>query len=422
MIKKIFLSVFTFLFLSTIAHAATWYACTGNHNWNGANSWTSVQADQSTCVASTGNPVAGDTAVLNSTTGSNTVTISAAAAAASITMTGYTGTLALGNFNITVTGGTVTLGGTITAGTGGLVVSGAETLTSNAIVWPGITTFSGATTTTFTASSTWQSTGLCTISNTALLTPSTATLNCAGGLTTTANMSSSSVAKINISGGTWIGGSNADAIYGPLILGSITLSGNQTYNGSSLTFTSSSTITGATSNLLWLSPNNSITITITPNSVTYPGTLYEENSGNTFTVAGGMNVGGITVTSSDLIITGAYNWTIGNLYMDSTPYGDADYLTLVTAQTYTVTGALILAGTTVPTSSNSLTVQSSTSTAAKLNYTGTSANCSVYGMTFTHINAAGSNQAIYNYSGGTLTGTTNIININQNNIGGVYIQ
>lgn len=132
--RKILLSLFCFLFLSTMAHATIWYGCSGGGNWNGATVWTSVIGDQTGCTGATGNPVAGDTATLNSTSGN--ITITATAAAAVLTMTGYTGTLALGTHILTLTGG-FTGGGTITSGAGGsFTFAGTQTITPN-ITIPG---------------------------------------------------------------------------------------------------------------------------------------------------------------------------------------------------------------------------------------------------------------------------------------------
>lgn len=152
--KKLLLSIL-FLIACSNAHAATtWYACSGGGNWNGASVWTSILADEVGCTASTGNPVAGDTAILNSNSGN--ITITSAAAAAILNETGYTGTLAFSTFEATISGlctiqsamtstsgilscgGGITLAATPTGTFPLLFMSSSGTFTPAGFTWPGV--------------------------------------------------------------------------------------------------------------------------------------------------------------------------------------------------------------------------------------------------------------------------------------------
>lgn len=114
--------------------ATTYTAVAAGGNWNSAATWD----------VGTGYPVAGDTAILNATL-TGTVTVTAAAACAVLNMENNGGTLALGNNNITCTSN-VTVDGTITAGTGAIILSGTagKTLKTNGVTVPNISITSGA--------------------------------------------------------------------------------------------------------------------------------------------------------------------------------------------------------------------------------------------------------------------------------------
>src|ERR1700722_16527763 len=166
--KLLFLLVLACVLHPHYAYATTWYGCSSGGNWNGASVWTSVIGDQTGCTGATGNPVAGDTATLNSTSGN--ITITAAAAAATLNMTGYTHTLAFGAQTLTLTAG-ATLQGAFSASTGIMSISGGgvtlaatptgttfpaiklitanQTLTSGGFQWPGQINFDFAGTFTF---------------------------------------------------------------------------------------------------------------------------------------------------------------------------------------------------------------------------------------------------------------------------------
>ena len=96
-----------------------------------------------------GYPAAGDTVVINATH-TKTITIAQANACAVLDMTANAGTLAFGAQSLTITAN-ITLGGTITATTGGIIMTGADTtriFTSNGVTFPGKITSTDAKTVT----------------------------------------------------------------------------------------------------------------------------------------------------------------------------------------------------------------------------------------------------------------------------------
>jgi hypothetical protein len=401
--KKILLTILFLLACST-AHATTWYACSGGGNWNGASVWTSILADEVGCTASTGNPVAGDTAILNSSSGS--ITLTAAAAAASLTMTGYTGTLAFGAYALTVTGGTVTLatGNTITASTGGITITGTETLTYGGQTFPGVLWLDASTVVTLNnGGATSLNSGLCKFSFSPQLQLTTTgdTLTCSSGLNMI-NNAGTGTATIILTGGTWSGGAN---VGNPLILnGNVTVS-SAVYlgTGTSLTYSSGTiTTTGSiltcsgsctlnTPGIIWPTFTNTSTSTTTLGApLTVVNFIFNSNSSETFSGA------------YDIYATNAtLKLTSGNINE-----------TLVAGQTFHITNSLTFAGDV--SNSYSIVFKSSTaSSPAYINYTGTTANAVSVGMKFTDIYFSGSPLPLYNYGGvsGSLTRTSGITNV-----------
>lgn len=415
---KFLLTLFFMLICSQAQAATTWYLCTTATNWNAANSWTSISADIVGCTASTGNPVAGDTAIMNATAGSITLTISAAAAAATLDMTGFTGTLAFGTQTATITGlctlnsamtstsgtlscaGGVTLLSTVTGSFPTLTIAGTGTLTSGGFTWPGKMTFSTATTDTL--SGNWITTGLTTISAAAIISKTTSdTYTGNGGLTMSA-VGGSGTAKIILGGGTWSGNS---ALNNSLDLaGTITVSGSVAYastNTPTLTWVSG-TITTTSSTLTF---TNSLTINTPPANMHWNNITHASGT-PTVTLGADLQADGTFSWSSNsnLTFSGAHNLTVATFQNSNIV---SSIFTFPASQTMTVNTSMFLNGM----KSSEPTIKSGTpSTAFNLTYTGTPANQIVSQMIFTDVNASTSNMAIYNYGGGTLTRTTNIIN------------
>ena len=203
---------------------ATYTAVAGGGNWSSAATW-----------GGGGYPVAGDTANIDATM-TSTVTVDADSACAVFNCTGSGGTLAFGNYKITVTGG-VTLGGTITAGTGGLVLTGAQTLTAGGITFPGYLKFSAAAT--FVLSGNWVNTGSFTVdTGNAVLNKSAAeTLTANGSVTLTTRLTGT--ASIIMGGtGTFSAGASCFGIGVDInTAGSVTLGSISYYTGGALSYT-----------------------------------------------------------------------------------------------------------------------------------------------------------------------------------------
>lgn len=209
------------------------YNLAASGNWNSNSTWTSPDGG-------TTFPVAGDTANVTST---HNLTINVASACANIDFTGYTGTLTINNtltvsnnitfvtgFTVTTTSGTPliskTTGGTITCPAGGFT-------------WPYSITFVGLATYTLTG-------GDLTVNGTLTATTNTVTINSASNIINVRSVTATSVslagtAKIvfNQSGGTWTGyiTSNVDINIAPTASPDITFT-NAVKSGGTLNFLS----------------------------------------------------------------------------------------------------------------------------------------------------------------------------------------
>lgn len=409
--KKILLTIL-FCFVCSLAHATTWYACSGGGNWNGASVWTSILADEIGCTGATGNPVAGDTATLNSNSGN--ITITAAAAAAVIDMTGYTGTLALGSQTLTISGG-VTLGGTITATTGTLSLTGSQTLTSNGITWPGRLTFTSGTPT-ITLVGNWINSLIVTISSATVINKTTTeTITALGNWQDSANVSGT--AKVVAGGtGTFSGGGIAimsndlDITAGS---GTVTFS-VFTYNTGTVTW-NSGTIAGNfepigsctinTNGGTWatIQPvTNAATITLT--SDLNATTLYLQNTNQTYTFAG------------------AFNITLANLQMRA--QGGNGSFKFAAGQTLNITNSIQAQAAGALGGSLNLSIASATpSSKTFINYTGTKNNAVISGVAFTDVQTTGSNLFDYGLaSDGLITRSVGINLVGPQNIGNAIIE
>lgn len=379
-----------------VAHATVWYACTSGGNWS-SNVWTSVSADQGTCAAALGTPVAGDTATLNSSSGN--ITITAAAAAASLTMTGYTGTLGASSAEtLTVTGGTVTLATGNTISSNITLASGTETWGFGSQVWPGpVTVSSAATITNSNGAATNTIGGLLTLSGASTLNHNAAGdgITMENGLTIGGN--ETGTATLFITGGTWSG--NFPIASSMTLIPSfanITVSGLVGYANGTLSYTSSTDTVTTTGSTLQISQPTLNTNGLTWNiiSVTHSGqvALTSALQATTFEVLGSADY--------PLNFSGAFNQTFANLYLYN-PITSGLTFKIVTGQTMNVTNSLMMLGD--PTQTASLLFESSTTTNATLNYTGTQANVSIIGMNFTHITATNN---LNIWQPGTLTSST----------------
>ncbi len=129
--KKLLLAILMVLAFASQSFAATTYtAVAGGGNWTTAGTWN--------IGSSYPGGATGDTAIINATmTGTVTVNAAPANALAVLNLSGNGGTLAFGNYNLSMaTGGVVTLGGNITTGTGLLSLAGNQTIDGGGITFP----------------------------------------------------------------------------------------------------------------------------------------------------------------------------------------------------------------------------------------------------------------------------------------------
>jgi hypothetical protein len=176
----------------------------------------------------------------------------------------------------------------------------------------------------------------------------------------------------------------------------------------SITLSATTTISSTTG---ILSINNNATLTT--NGVSVPGKLYFDTAGKTVTLGSALTVTDTLRIISGTTIAGAYNLTCGEL--DMFQNSSSRTTIFVSGQTLTVTTAINIAGNSLYTA----LVKSSTATSSTyLTYQGTAANCKIFSLEFTDVDASGSAQVLDNWYGGALTRTSNITNRTSADIGG----
>ena len=217
---------------------ATYTAILAGGDWNTNATW-----------GGTGHPVAGDTANITGIMLAP-VTLGGACACEVLNMTGASGTaLAFGNQTLTLGAsntGSIKLAGTITAGTGGLIINGTSTLTSNSVTFaPKITFQTG----TVTLVGNWTNTALITFSvgNTKLLQTTSEQLIANGGVTFSASSTAGTNVPIVINNtGTLTFG--AITWSGPIIFnyaGNVIVSGNSGTLSGLVSFNAATNLIGA---------------------------------------------------------------------------------------------------------------------------------------------------------------------------------
>ncbi len=357
------------------------------------------------------------------------------------------GTLAFGTRTLSAPSG-ITLSGAMTSTSGTLIVSGGgitlagtptgsfpllefttagQTLTSGGFTWPGKLTFNYAGT--FTLLGNWVNTGLVTILAPLVLNSTTTeTFTENGGITVDSN--TSGTAGIINGGGTW----SATGVASGTISNNFTFAGDSTVSGTvgyrdgTLTWVSGTiTTTGSTFDIF--------SGVATPVTINTPSTGMSWNNILIYNTAS-------VIFNANLNLTGA----LVTMWEDTTFSGTFTTITMANfsvmgtftsvqgavAQTFpagtilnVTSGLNLYSGPPYNGATSTTTIQSGTpSSPIYLNYTGTAANCVVADVVFTDVNASGSSQTIYDYGAtpSILTRTTNIIPINQNNIGGGFIQ
>lgn len=338
-------------------------------------------------------PTSADDVVATATSGALTVT--AAAAAKTLILTGYANTCTINSGQTLTVSGNVTLAsGMAYSGTGTLAVNAAATLTANSITVSGGLTLINAVT--YTLADNWIVNGL-------LTTGTTGTASTIDGNQITVNAGwtcsrTAGTTTILLAGtGTWTGSSSVTRYCSnPITIntaGTITLAtqgpcfgGNTvTYTAGTLVVTGSTVYIGANVTLAgtWPTLNGLTTTTAT---LTIQADL---------TCAGSLTVNRLATFT----IVGSYDISVGSLQVN-----DFASLILPDGVTLTVSTAIIINGI----SNATTTIKSTTdSVSTTLTYSGTNANMQIAHASFTDI--AATNQ-LWNQWGGTLTRTSNITN------------
>ena len=409
-----------------------------------AGTWSVISAKDATRVGGAVVPTTGDTCILDDYSGN--VLCNANITIATLNMTGYTGTLNTtgyltltagatlqglftGTNGIIVTGGGVTLAGTCTnaAGTFNIsITTAAQTLVSGGNTWTGKLTLSYAGITTFNGN--WINTGLVTLNtgaNVLAQQNGTETLTAQGGLTVSSAMGATSAVGLIITGGTWSGQA---LIYGNLTINpsvsNVTVSGSVGFGTGVLTYTPSTysvITTGSTVAITMASTTFNTDGIIWNNISIYPtnyGTSITITLTSPLTMTGYL---GLTQSNNTETFNGAFNITCGYLYIAPATAGGTFVFTA--GQTLNITkGIWALNGPTAAGVYSYMTIKSSsTGVPTFINYTGTLANEVLGGVIFTDVYATATTVPFYgasllNYSGGTLTRTSGIKNVNATNI------
>ncbi len=378
---------------------AALYAYTGGGNWSDTTAtWRTVSSSGSAAGVA---PTASDDVIFDSgaivavvvdTTTCVAKTVTCQAAANIITFTAA---------KILTVSGNVTFYAAMTlSGTGNLTVNATATLTSAAVTFPGSLTFTLNGTMTLVGD--WIVTGLVTNSTTTLtLNKTTAeTLTCNGGLTVTGAMAGTVGIIIGGTGGIWSG--SAVNLSNNLTFNctTATVSGSVRYSTGTMTYTAGTiTTTNSTLNLQGLG------IILNTNGITWNNIIF--GYGDTVTLTSNLTCSGtlsITALTSHAF-SGAYNISCATLTVSAS--GNSS-LTLAAGQILTVSTYLYLGG--APGTAVQTIKSGTASSATNLVYQGTAANCEVFAMTFTDVDASTSAQGIDNWQGGTLTRCTNITN------------
>ena len=330
MIKNILI----LLLFSVQCFGATRYWVGGhptNNNWNQTGSGTTNWSATSGGAGGASVPGASDDVIFDGAGGGNsTATISATITVLSFTVTGgYTSTITH-NAVLTVAGN-VTLNTSYTiAGSSGMTISAASTITSGGKTWPNVMTWSGANTKTLSGNLTVS--GLLTVSSlTTLNQTGTDTLILSNGITNTSG-ATSGTARIKLTGGTWTGAA-APAIGNNLdFAGNITFSGRLSFgaSGKSLKYISGTITT--TSSTLVMAGGNFYTSAITWNNLSVTATvgnfLYESMTAT----------GNLTISAAiSPFFYGPYGFTVANLIINNV---NAQTVTFDDVATYVITTSL----------------------------------------------------------------------------------
>ena len=264
-------------------------------------------------------------------TGNTAAVVSATITVLSFTVTsGYTNTITH-NAVLTVAGN-VTLNTSYTiAGSSGMTISAASTITSGGKTWPNVMTWSGDNTKTISGNLTVSR--LLTVSSlTTLNQTGTDTLILAGGLTNSSG-AISGTARIKLTGGTWTGGASSAISNNLDFAGNITLGTNVSFGGVSCTLTYiSGTITTTSSTLTLAGISTLNTNGITFNNITVGASIFCTIN-SLLTATGNFTINAAVSPQ----FAGAYGFNVANLIINNV---NAQTVTLNDAATYVITTSL----------------------------------------------------------------------------------
>lgn len=393
--KSLFIILFL-LFIPALSFAATRTIANGGGNWSATGTWVEGAV-----------PTTADDVVATATSGNVTIDTTTCVASTMI-LTNYVGTMTFtAGQKLTVTSTVTFVAGMTVSGTGTLKFgSTSTTITSGGLSLPINLEFAGGTKT---LGDNWDVNGSVTISATTTINGNT--MNIATNLSVNSSSGAGTTNFVLDGTGTWLSNVTTSAFNNSINIntaGTITLGNFVIYGVGTLTYTAGTVDATTNNNQLRISSSCILnTGGITWNDVFLPSSVVTITLASDFTIAKDL---AISVT---IAFAGAYNISCLNFTYINIALGNRD-LTLVAGQTLTITNGLFLNGG----SDYTLTIKSSVaSSATYLNYSGTPANCQVYEMTFTDVDASGSAQGLDNWYGGTLTRTTNITNRTSADIG-----
>lgn len=414
-------------------------------NYNAAATWESSPGAADVVTV----PGASDAAIGHATSGN--LTITAAAAAQSIDLSAYVGTLVINSSQTWTVSGGVTLGAGMTwvATTGTIATGTAGTWTSNGITIPCAFSITAAVTITLADAMIVGGTFTCSATGSTTISGGF-TLRCNGNVTLSGTLAAAAGAQFRFGGtGNWVGSSTGTRrLQMPTTIdtaGTLTLSANcRIGNGGSLTYVSGTIV--ATDDI-YISGNTSLavagmtnasftvdavsTVTLTENwnavqiglgsNLTMAGSFTTTTTTllffatSTLARAGAWNITTLQVNAGAFTasLTGAFDQTLTNLRIFS---GAAVALTSGRVLTVTTEIFMTAAGT-----ASTATLRSVTgSSAITLDYQGGNAGNRIFRATFTDVNMA-TGQKLWNYHGQTLTRTNGIVNFTSPPVPRMYV-
>ena len=382
----------TYILDGIILHNASryWVGGGASANWNATanTNWAAISGGANNQSV----PTSADDVIFDTT--ASPATISATITILSFTKTaGYTGTITR-NAVLTVAGNFTDNTASAWAGTSGLTISAASTMTSGGQTWGALLTFNSSGTRTLVGN--WSVTSL-SCNNVSVVLNKTVSeiLTCTNGISLTSNGALTGNSDIIITGGTW-SGSNSIGCNTLTIAGNITItngglgiatliysSGTVTHTG---TFNLSGTCTLNTAGIIWaaIAINAGGTYTIS-------STLY---------VTGAISFGGTPVTFGGTAGFSCGSFTSGVNIITSNP------LTFAAGVTYTVRNALTVNTTRI---GSIQTITSSSATVKAILTLNPGATCNVL-SNFTRIDSS-AGRIIRSFNG-TITDCLNIVVFN----------